>query len=125
MVFILIIVALFTALVGGVGYAVFKAVREQSEWIERTRRILDEGRPSTAVVTAMGPTSRGKSVFAVDLDVQPAGEAPFSTRIEVFVPPYAAAAFGPGKRVAVRYVPVERAVAIDYPAMGFARPPGW
>ncbi len=117
--------ALLAVPLAGLGYVLVKEHRKQGAWIQRTRRILAEGRPATAVVTAMGPASLGKFVFTIHLDVQLGGEREFSAMVEALVPPYASGAFAPGKRVAVRYVLAERAVAIDFPAMGYAPPPGW
>jgi hypothetical protein len=101
------------------------SLSKQSAWIAQTRRALAEGEPGTAVITSMGQSSLGRLVATLALDVQPERAQAFSATVEAYVPPYAAAALSPGKRVAVRCIAAERAVAIDYPAMGYEAPPGW
>lgn len=123
--FVVVTLGFFALLLGGLGYALLKAYRTQAAWIGATRRALAEGVPGSAIITSMGPSPLGKLVVRLQLDVQTERGAAYSTTLDAFVPHYAAAAFEPGKQVRVRCIASERMVAIDFPAMGYAAPPGW
>lgn len=114
----------FALLIGGPLAAVWRELRKQARWLEATQRILASGVSGSAVIRTVGPSKLGgRHVLAIGLEVQPdTGEPAFSAAVDALVPVYAAGAIAPGKPVRVRFEPHQRAVAIDFAAMGYVAP---
>ena len=115
--------AFFVLLLGGLGAFIVRDMMRQDAWFDANRRLLTSGRPATAMVKTVGPSRRGRLVFIVSLDVQPAGEPAFAAAVEVLVPAHAAGAIAPNKSIAVRYDAASKAMAVDFAAMGYAPAP--
>lgn len=116
-------VVFFLLLFGWLGVVIVREIRRDGAWFAANRLLLASGRPATATVKTMGPSRRGRLVFTVSLEVQPANEPAFAVETEVLVPTHAAGSIAPSKPIAVRYDPASRAVAVDFAAMGYAPAP--
>lgn len=123
-VFFVGVLLFFAMLVGGLLTVIWREVRKQARWTEATQRVLATGTSAGAVIRTVGPSKLGGGrVFAIGLEVQPdTGEPAFSATVDALVPIYAAGAIAPGRQVRVRFEPQQRAVAIDFVAMGYALP---
>lgn len=119
-VFIVGVLLFFAVLIGGLLAVIWRELRRQARWIEATRQILASGLGAGAQIRTVGPSKLGGSrVFSIGLEVRPdTGEAAFSATVDTLVPAHAAGAIAPGKQVRVRFTPQDRAVAIDFEAMG-------
>ena len=73
-----------------------------------TKRILNEGRPGTAEIVAIGPSSMGGTVtvnnnpyLGITVTVNDGFQAPYTTSVDTIVPQYELPQYQPGKILSV------------------------
>lgn len=105
------------AALGGVGWMVVRAIRQESALQATEARLLREGACVQATVLRVHPRRESAWVFEVQF---PAGPSWVVARVEQLMTPHIAGGLHPGRAVLVRVDPRRPAEAVfDFAAMGY------
>jgi hypothetical protein len=99
------------------GVIFFTVGRRVGKWVGASPDVMEHGIEGTATVTRMwetGVTVNDQPVLGYELEVDVAGEAPFTSEIQQLTPRMLTGAILPGSRVGVRWSRETGDLAIDF-----------